>query len=548
MPVQRIASGCLRRGLVVSTLLASACVGSIGDDGRPTEGADACGLPPGRVGLQRLTRAEYNRTVRDLFGVVSAPADGFPPDSSTSGFDNNAQSLTTSPQLAELLFDAAELVAAEALTNKSDEILVCDPAQVGYDACARTTLSRLALRVYRRPATDVEVDDLMTLMQFAEAEGDGFEAGVGYALQAMLVAPQFLYRGVPTDATAAAESAAAVAELDEYALATRLSFFLWGSTPDDRLLQSAADGLLRDPTTLRVEFDRLLADPKSAALFDGFVEQWLQLGKLGSATPDPELFPMFTEELRQAMWEEARLFFDALRQRDGSALELINGGYTFANDTIAAIYGVSGVSGPQLQQIATDPTQRAGVLTMPAVLTMTSGPEQPNIVRRGVWLAETILCAKPPPPPDGVPAPPDPKPGETERERLARHRSDPSCASCHDLIDPLGFAFESYDAIGNFRDTADGQPVDNLGQLPDGRTFSGVIGLVELLESGDEYPTCVTEKLMTYALGRTMTDAEQCVLSAIGTETVRPESKLSDLLWAVVTSDAFRKQQGGGGS
>lgn len=538
-------SGILRRGCIVVSLVTSACVGSIGDDqGDPNGAAPGalCGLPPGRVGLQRLTRAEYNRTVRDLFGVESAPADAFPPDSTTSGFDNNAQSLTTSPQLAELLFDAAELVAGEALTNKKDEIFVCDPDQVGFDACARTTLAQLALRVYRRPPLDAEIDDLMASMLFAQTEGDTFEQGVGYALQAMLTAPQFLYRGVPVDV----EDAAAVTELDDYALATRLSYFLWGSTPDDLLLQSAADGRLRDPEGLRGEFERLLADPKSVALFDGFVNQWLKLGMLASASPDPALFPAFDDDLRQAMADEARLFFDALRQRDGSALELINGNYTFANEALGAIYGVS-VDGSALEQVATDPSRRAGVLTMPAILTMTSGPASPNIVRRGVWLAETILCAKPPPPPEGVPAPPDPQPGETERERLERHRSDPSCASCHNLIDPLGFAFDNYDALGNWRETADGEPVDNQGQLPDGRTFAGVVGLVELLETGDEYPTCVTEKLMTYALGRTTTEAEQCLLSAIGTETVHRDSRLSDLLWAVVTSDAFRKQDGAGG-
>jgi hypothetical protein len=194
--------------------------------------------------------------------------------------------------------------------------------------------------------------------------------------------------------------------------------------------------------------------------------------------------------------------------------------------------------------ITTDPAQRAGMLTMPAILTMTSGPLEPNIVKRGVWLAETILCASPPPPPDGVPPAPDPQPGETERERLARHREDPSCASCHDLIDPLGFSFENYDAIGAWRDDVNGEPVDNLGTLPDGRTFDGVVALADLLTTGDEYPTCVTSKLMTYALGRTMSGAEGCVLADIGAQAVTPDSTFSDLMWAIVTSDAFQTEGG----
>lgn len=537
-------SRCFVTATVGLAPLVAGCVGDIGDRGDPALVEGACELAAERVGLQRLTRAEYNRTVRDLFGVTSAPADAFPPDSSTSGFDNHAKSLTTSPQLALLLLDAAEVVASEALVNKASEILVCDPVVDGYEPCARTTLSALARRVYRRPATEAEIDDLMVLMQFAQTEGDTFELGIEYALSAMLVAPQFLFRGIPaTDL----DDAVAVVPLDDYALATRLSYFLWGSTPDDALLARAAEGTLRDDGTLRAEVDRLLADPKSAALYEGFVAQWLQLGKLASATPDPTLYPEFTEELRQEMLDETRLFFEDVRQRDASALELINGTRTFGNETLAGIYGVSGVTGTELVPIETDAERRAGFLTMPAILTMTSGPVNPNIVKRGVWLAEAILCASPPPPPEGVPAEPVPIPGETERERLERHRQDPSCASCHNLIDPLGFAFESYDAIGRWRDTAEGVPVDNLGTLPDGRTFSGIPELVALLETSDEYPTCVTEKVMTYALGRTFGESEQCLLSAIGKEAVTRESKLSDLLWAVVSSDAFRTEEIAGG-
>jgi hypothetical protein len=241
------------------------------------------------------------------------------------------------------------------------------------------------------------------------------------------------------------------------------------------------------------------------------------------------------------------LFFEDLRQRDGSPLELINGTQTFASEGTAAIYGVTGIVGATLQPVVTDPQQRAGVLTMPAILTMTSGPTNPNIVKRGVWLAETILCASPPPPPAGVPPPPDPIAGETERARLERHRSDPNCASCHDLIDPLGFGFEHYDAIGRWRNEADGQPVDDLGKLPDGTTFEGVIDMVHHLESSDEFRICIAEKLVTYALGRTVTDKEHCPLSIIGESTVTPDGKLSDLLWAVVSSHAFQHEQIGGG-
>jgi hypothetical protein len=238
-----------------------------------------------------------------------------------------------------------------------------------------------------------------------------------------------------------------------------------------------------------------------------------------------------------------RSFFEDLRSHDGSVLDLIDGTQTFANAELSAVYGISGVTGTALQPVATDPTQRAGLLTMPAILTMTSGPLEPNIVRRGVWLAENILCAKPPPPPEGVPPAPDAMPGETERQRLARHRANPTCSSCHNLIDPLGFAFESYDAIGAYRDVAQGVPVDNQGTLPDGRTFAGVVELVGLLKQGNEFPTCATQRLMTYALGRTVESTERCLASAIGEQTVTANSLLSDWLWAITTSDAFQLRE-----
>jgi hypothetical protein len=533
--------GCWASLACVSLLACTGCDGAIGAGGANTD--DACATP-GRVGLQRLTRAEYNRTVRDLFGVTSAPADAFPPDSITSGFDNHAASLTTSPQLAQLLLDAAETVAAEALQNKRAEIVICDAAQEGSDACGRKVLGALALKVYRRPPTAAEIDDLMPLIVLAESEGDGFEAGVQLALQAMLVAPQFLFRGIPPEGQG---SAGDIVPLDNHAVATRLSYFLWGSTPDDTLLANAAQGALHDPATLRAEFERMLADPKSAALYDGFVSQWLQVGKLANATPDPELFPMFDETLRQEMADETRLFFESIRQRDASPLELVAGTQTFASERIAAIYGIPGVSGSALQPVTTDPAERAGVLTMPAILTMTSGPTNPNIVKRGVWLAETLLCLSPPPPPDGVPPQPDPMPGETERERLERHRLDPSCGSCHDLIDPLGFAFESYDAIGRWRNEIDGQPVDNLGELPDGTRFEGVVDMVRHLESNEDFRGCIAQKVLTYALGRSMRRADGCFISAIGDGTITREAKISDLLWAVVTSRAFLDEEVEGG-
>lgn len=508
-----------------------------GDDGEP----NACEPTPGRVGLQRLTAAEYNRTVAHLFDDDSAPADVFPADSATDGFNNNAASLTISPQLAALLLDASESVAATAMANQSNAIIQCDASE---DDCAADTLRDLATRVYRRPPSPTELADLTALVDVALAEGDTFPQAIEFALAGMLMAPQFLYRGVPAPGSAPL-AASEIAVLDDYALASRLSYFLWGSTPDAALLEAAAQGALSDTEGLREAFDRMLADNKADALYDGFAMQWLQLGRLAVSAPDPVAFPQFSEPLREQMLAETRLFFGDVMARDASPLEFITGNQTFASAGLAEIYGESGPSGDALVPLMTDPSQRAGVLTMPAVLTMLSNPSTPNIVRRGVWLAEAIVCAAPPPPPDGVPPEPAPLEGETERERLARHREDPDCASCHNLIDPLGFTFENYDAMGQWRTEDEaGAPVDNVGELPDGTTVDGVVGLADALAQGDDYGRCITRKLMTYSLGRTVTPDDACTVDSIASDHVDPDAAFSDLLWAVVTSDAFTTQQG----
>lgn len=504
--------------------------GSGGSTGLPDMPGAECGDSPGRVGLHRLTRAEYNRSVRDLFGVYGQPANILPPDPTTDGFDNNASSLGVDPTTATLLLEVAEAVATEAM--QAGSLPRCATAD---GACIEAGLRDLALHVYRRPPTDEEIAGLTAFVAAAEADGDGTDIGVRNATMAMLMAPQFLYRSVPpTDDQAASGG---IVALDDFAVATRLSYFLWGSTPDDALLERAAAGELRDADVLREQFDRMLADPKSDALYEDFVAQWLQLGKLGDVLPDPNVYPAFGEDLREAMEDEVRLYFGGLRGREGSVLELINGTQTYANEVLAEVYGIEGVTGETMVPVSTDPEQRAGVLTMPAVLAMTSDPSRTNIVKRGVWLAENILCAAPPPPPPGIEPLDDPQPNETERERLERHRTDPGCASCHLLIDPLGFSLENYDALGRWRTEVDGEPVDNVGELPDGTSFRGAIELSAELE--ERFGTCVSEKMMTFALGRAMGADDECRLDDIATRAATVDASIDDFLWTIVTSDAF---------
>lgn len=498
--------------------------------GEPDMPGAECGDSPGRVGLHRLTRSEYNRTVRDLFGVEGGPANVLPPDPTTDGFDNNASSLGVDPTTASLLLEIAESVATEAMDG--GRLPSCS---TGDAMCVDAGLRELALHVYRRPPTDAEIEGLSVFVSAAEADGDGTDVGFRNAAMAMLMAPQFLYRSVPPtdDQSAAGE----VVALDDFALATRLSYFLWGSTPDDELLDAAAAGTLGDRDVLRAEFERMLADPKSEALYEDFVAQWLQLGKLGDVLPDPDAFPTFGEDLRQAMEAEVHLYFEGLRERGGSVMEFIDGHETYANEALAEIYGIDGIQGETMVPVFTDADQRAGVLTMPAVLAMTSDPTRTNIVKRGVWLAENILCAAPPPPPAGIGPLGDPQPNETERERLDRHRTDPACASCHILIDPLGFGLENYDALGRWRTEVDGVPVDNRGELPDGTTFSGAIEMSSTIEQS--FGSCVSEKMMTFALGRAMGADDVCRIEDIASRAATPEASIDEFLWTIVTSDAF---------
>lgn len=545
-------------------LCASACAGEIvspGTHAPPGQGASGGGaatggtgggLPPavttknckpaspGRVVLQRLTRAEYNRTVRDLFAVTEQPASVFPPDSATGGFDNNAGGLTISPQLADMLFDAAEKVATEAVQTARGRIFVCDPVSMGRDPCASTILTRLALRVFRRPATPDEIGDLMAFVALGEKEGDGFAGGIRYALQAMLVSPQFLYRGIPA---APQPLDGAVVALDDYALATRLSYFVWGSTPDDALLAAAGAGKLRDATAFRAELARMLKDKNAAALYDGFFSQWLAIGRLAAAAPDTLAFPFFNEQLRADMMTETRLVFEDMLARNASALELVSGTSTFVNQSLASIYGISSVAGAQFRRVDLNPAERAGMTGKAAILTMTGSPLEPNmIVRRGAWIAENLLCAVGQLP-AGIEQDLKAMGGDTPRRTLERNQANPVCAPCHRVLDPLGFGLQNYDGIGRWRTAVGALPMDNVGTLPDGRTFAGPVELSKLLMSENLFKTCITEKVAMYALGRTMNGEEHCGLETIGRAVVAPDAGFSDLLWAVATSDAFQKRE-----
>ncbi|MGL4464277.1 MAG: DUF1592 domain-containing protein, partial [Planctomycetia bacterium] len=376
------------------------------------------------------------------------------------------------------------------IRRPGDGVTVADAAQA--------VVGRFASRAYRRPATPDEVERLKGLVVSLCDEGLPFETAVQQTLQAVLVSPHFLFRIENDDAV----DPSTVRTLDDFELATRLSYFLWSSMPDDALFRDAVDGTLR--RNLDAQVQRMLASPKSMALVENFLTQWLQIRNLATAMPNRRRFTDWDEPLRQAMAKETELFFRAVMKEDRSVLDLLAGDYTFVNERLAKHYGLSGVRGGEFQKVSLKDTPRAGILTQASVLTVTSNPTRTSPVKRGKWVLEQLLGTPPPPAPPNVPALADDKQKGpikgTLRQRLEQHRADPACASCHARMDPLGFGLENFDAIGAWRTQDGGAPIDASGVLPGGKKFSGPADLrTVLLDRKDDFLHCFAEKLLTYA-------------------------------------------------
>ncbi len=528
---------------------------------------------PAAAAFRRLSRYEYNATIRDLLAVPFQPAADFPVDDSGYGFDNMADVLSLSPALMEKYLAAAEKIAGAAIIpptppqpsvqrfaatdfqfkvdfegdydvlialrpgstqavlsidgvpvetdskefrlhlGRGNPRLVVDSDKLAYVelrgpynpvtpplsesyarvfrcghppghhtlACARTNLADLACRAYRRPVTSDEIDGLMHFVE----KSDSIDQGMTIALEAILVSPRFLFRIEPAGT------------LDDFEFASRLSYFLWSSLPDEELFQLAAQHRLRDPQVLHAQIHRMLLDPKSRALAENFGGQWLETRNLQSLQPDPDKFPEFTKELRRDMQQETQLFFRSIIRDDRPISDFLSANYTFLNQRLAAFYGIPNVEGPQFRRVDLPPdSHRGGILTEASVLTVSSYPARTSPVIRGKWILENLLDAAPPPPPPNVPKLDETALGTTAtvRQRLEQHRANPACKVCHAQMDPLGFSLENYDAIGCWR-THDGiLPID-AGDGPDALKQM-------LLKDQDRFARCLGSKLMTYALGR----------------------------------------------
>jgi len=425
-------------------------------------------------------------------------------------------------------------------------IFACRPAtRAAEEPCARRILSALARRAYRRPATGAEVQTLLTFYRAGRKDGD-FDLGIERGLRRLLSAPAFLFRveREPLDfargKSLAAGAAYRVSDLD---LASRLSFFLWSSVPDDELLDAAIGGTLTTPAVLERQVARMLRDERSRALADNFAFQWLQLGRLAGVVPDVDEFPDFDENLREAMQQETRLFVASQIRENRSVIDLVGANYSFLNERLARHYHVPNVYGSRFRRVEFADGVRGGLLGQASILTATSYPNRTSPVLRGRWLLETLLGSPPPPPPPDVPLlKENGTDGErhTVRERLEAHRKNPSCAICHVRMDPLGFSLENFDALGQWRATSDGAPVDASAALPDGSRFDGVVGLRTLLVAHrDDFVRTFTERLLSYAIGRGIESADLPAVRRIVRDAGPQDYKWSAIIAGVVRSAPF---------
>jgi mono/diheme cytochrome c family protein len=423
------------------------------------------------------------------------------------------------------------------------KVLICDPHSG--PVCVDKIITNLAHHAYRRPVTRAEVASLSKFVGIAKAHGQSTEQGIQLVLQAMLVSPNFLFRiehdPNPTDPTA-------VHKISDVELASRLSYFLWSSMPDDELMGLAEAGKLRGPGVLDAQVKRMLDDPRSSALADNFAGQWLEIRNLDVMKPDPQRFPEWGPELREDMRAETRMFFDYILRQNRPMTDFLNAKYTFLNDRMAKYYGIEGVKGPEFRKVDLTTDQRGGILSQASVLTVSSYPTRTTVVIRGKYILQEILGIAPPPPPDVPPPPLDEAAvgtAQSLRQQMEKHRADPVCASCHSKMDPLGFGLENYDGIGKWR-TMDGKfPVDSSGSLPNGKTFSTPAEMRAVLTSQlPQFAQCVIEKLMIYALGRGIKSYDRRSIDEIGKKLAADGYPFQTAIYEIVKSTPFQQRRG----
>lgn len=524
--------------------------GNTGDsdgDVDPDDPASLCmDADVGPTSLRRLTAEQYDHTIRDLLGLDGGYTADFSPDERIGAFKSNGNAAVVELQVEEYM-TAAEEVAVDA-TSDLAQLLPCDAVEG--DACAEQFLADFTMRAYRRPLETGELDRVVSVYRSGKDAADGsVQNGLRVAIAAVLQSPFFLYHVEFGQADAATDELVA---LDGYELASRLSYFLWDSMPDDALFDAAGAGTLENADGVREQVDRMLASPKARDTIASFHQQWLGVDELEHAEKDPELFPGYDATLAASMKEDVASFAEwVLNEGDGRLSTLLTANITLTDDPrLHEVYGVTPAPGRAPgEPIELPAGERAGLLTMPGVMAEHAHPDQTSPIHRGVLLRQEFFCQQlPPPPPDVDNVPPSPSPDATTRERFAQHTSDPACSGCHVQIDPLGFGLEGYDSIGAFRtEEASGLPIDNAGEIVlsdvDG-PFVGGPELAGMLAQSEFVGTCFSRQWFRYALGRVEGDADSCAIDGISEAFNESGQDVRVLLREIALSSAFRFRKG----
>ncbi len=505
-----------------------------------------------RVTVRRLNKNEYNNTIRDLFGIAIRPADTFGIDPSGLNFDNNSDVLSIDGILAGKYLDASQTIANEVFKTPS-KFMICSPsATLSAKACARKILGAIAKRAYRRPISELELVQLETVVDVASSQGDGFEKAIYLGIQKILMSPNFLFR---IEKHSAPDNPNVVVQINDYELATRLSYFIWSSMPDDTLFALAATGSLKNSSVLKEQVNRMLKDSKAQSLVDIFASQWLDLSSLSTHDADMALFPALTAKLKDDMLIETKSMIASVFRGTASVSDFVKADYTFINENLANHYGISAkavdgktYTADQFRKVSLVGTERRGLITQGSLLTITSHANETSPVIRGKWVMENLMCSAPPEPPSNISLgnPPEGFVG-TRRQRIEYHSKNPTCYSCHSVMDPIGFSLEKLNPIGQWRTTLEGDTIDDTGKLPDGKSFAGATGLADLLDERPQFKTCFSKKITSFALGRELKPFENCRIQNLALANIDSKKTFADLVYALVTNDIFLKQKGDGG-
>jgi len=504
---------------------------------------------PGPFVIRRLSKIEYGNTLQALYGVDSSIADDLPEEVFGAGYLNSL-----SPLQSELILGITNKVV-DRVVSKKGKVAAAMRTRLFGDTpddeadlrkAARQVARSLARDAYRRPASEAELDLLVRVFDLGRDNGLEYQDSLSFMLKAILVSPQFLF----ITPAGEVESEEAIVPLDHYQLASRLSYFLWMAPPDSELSALADEGRLQEQDTLRTQVTRMIADPRSRALFDGFGAQWLGTDKLKSQIFDPERFPLMTPKMRTAMIEEARLFFESIVRENQSVVRFVDSDYTFLNRTLAKLYGLEqSVKGQKMRKVALTNPNRGGILGMPATLAATSFPNRTSPVKRGVWVLEQVLGEHIPPPPPDVPELEEQSSSSREglslRELTERHQDDVICATCHKILDPIGFGLENYDAIGRWRERDDtGGPIDASGELLSGETFDNPVELKQLIAGNEErLARNFTEKLLAYALIRQLKGYDEVVVDQMMEKIANDNYRAQTIISEIVTSYLFTQRR-----